>query len=76
MVSVSYICMGVYPFGDEGIIIVDSYHQYVPFFSEFRDKVMSGNSLCIPGTEGWAIILGFDGLLSGESVEYFYSDIS
>lgn len=45
VVSVSYICMGVYPFGDEGIIIVDSYHQYVPFFSEFRDKVMSGNSL-------------------------------
>lgn len=61
VVFVSYICMGVYPFGDEGIIIVDSYHQYVPFFSEFRDKVMNGDSLLYSwhgglGYNFWALI--------------------
>ena len=31
----AYIALGVYPFGDRQVQIIDSYHQYAPFFSEF-----------------------------------------
>ncbi len=36
---------GVYPFGDRCLLKVDMYHQYAPFFSEFREKLQSGESL-------------------------------
>lgn len=36
---------GVYPFGDKCLLKVDMYHQYAPFFSEFREKLQSGESL-------------------------------
>lgn len=36
---------GVYPFGERSILKVDMYHQYAPFFSEFREKLQSGESL-------------------------------
>ena len=29
------IAMGVYPFGQRSVLIIDSFHQYAPFFSEF-----------------------------------------
>ena len=35
----------VYPFGDRSILKVDMYHQYAPFFSEFREKLQNGESL-------------------------------
>ena len=34
----AFICQGVWPFGTRGISIIDSYHQYVPFFSELQYK--------------------------------------
>lgn len=34
----AFICQGMWPFGDRGISIIDSYHQYVPFFSELQYK--------------------------------------
>jgi len=43
--TAAFIVIGVYPFGDRSILIIDSYHQYAPFFSELRDKVLSGESL-------------------------------
>ena len=46
---VAYVVMlaaaGVYPFGDQCVLHVDMYHQYCPFFTEFLDKLQSGDSL-------------------------------
>lgn len=36
---------GIYPFGEESFLRTDMYHQYAPFFSEFRNKLASGESL-------------------------------
>lgn len=41
----AYIFRGVWPFGDQCEMIIDSYHQYVPFFSEFQYKIRHGESL-------------------------------
>lgn len=42
----SFIIQDVYPFaGNQTIMSVDCYHQYVPFLVEFRNKVLSGESL-------------------------------
>ena len=35
----------VYPFGERCLLQVDMYHQYCPFFTEFVDKLRSGESL-------------------------------
>ncbi len=36
---------GIYPFGEESFLRTDMYHQYAPFFSEFRHKLANGESL-------------------------------
>ncbi len=35
----------VYPLGDQCILRTDMYHQYAPFFSELRHKLVNGESL-------------------------------
>ena len=40
-----YAIGGVYPFGDSMILAHDEWHQYYPFFSAFREKLLSGGSL-------------------------------
>lgn len=52
------ICIGngVYPFGEECILEMDMYHQYCPFFLEFRDKLVNGGSLLY----SWDLGLGSD----------------
>lgn len=57
----AFICQGVWPFGDRGITIIDSYHQYVPFFSELQYKWRHFDSLLYSWNGGlgmnfWAII--------------------
>ncbi len=57
----AYIAMGVFPFGDRQVQIIDSYHQYVPFFSEFYRKIWEGDSLFYSWNGGlgmnfWAIV--------------------
>lgn len=47
---------GVYPFGENCILHVDMYHQYCPFFMEFRDKLAEGGSLLYT----WNLGLGSD----------------
>lgn len=39
------IMNGLYPFGNRGLIEMDFYHQYFPFFSELFHKIKSGESL-------------------------------
>ena len=53
---VCYIVIGVWPFGDRMQTIIDSYHQYVPFFTELHDKLMRGESLMY----SWHGGLGFN----------------
>lgn len=40
-----YIQRRIFPFGEESFLRTDMYHQYAPFFSEFRHKLMHGGSL-------------------------------
>lgn len=43
--AVSYIVLGLYPFGDSQLLAHDEWHQYYPFFVSFREKLLSGGSL-------------------------------
>ena len=45
VLTIAYIALGVWPFGERQVQIIDSYHQYAPFFAEFHRKVWSGESL-------------------------------
>lgn len=45
LLTIIIICGGSYPFGDNCILKTDMYHQYAPFFSEFREKLQNGGSL-------------------------------
>ena len=40
-----FIQRGIFPFGEESFLRTDMYHQYAPFFSEFQDKLKSGDHL-------------------------------
>lgn len=58
---VIYAVCGVYPFGTETTAIGDGMAQYVPFLSEFIDKLKNGDSLFFSwhaanGTNFWATI--------------------
>lgn len=46
----------VWPLGDKCILHVDMYHQYCPFFTEFMNKLKSGESLMY----SWKVGLGSD----------------
>ena len=48
------IASGIMPFGTRALTLVDSLHQYVPFFAEYRDKLMNEGSLFY----SWNIALG------------------
>lgn len=52
------ICIGcgIYPFGENCILHMDMYHQYCPFFMEFREKLVEGKSLLY----SWNLGLGSD----------------
>ncbi len=39
------ISQGIAPFGSRSLSLVDSLHQYLPFFSEYRDKLLHEGSL-------------------------------
>lgn len=44
-IILTYITLGVWPFGEHSVLIIDMHHQYVAFFSLLRDKLLSGGSL-------------------------------
>ena len=39
------IIEGVYPFGERSFLFSDMYHQYMPFFTEFYEKIKGGEGL-------------------------------
>ena len=61
------------PFGNNrSMLYSDMYHQYYPFFVEFRNALRSGDSLLY----SWSIGMGFDYLvdffvLDSHSLEHF-----
>lgn len=40
-----FIANGIYPFGNRSFLYSDMYHQYMPFFSEFLNKIRAGEGL-------------------------------
>ncbi len=40
-----YATVGMYPFGDRQVMIIDSWHQYFPFFRELSLRLRSGESI-------------------------------
>ena len=43
--TISFAIIGIKPFGNRFILLGDSYEQYVPFFSLFRDKTLGLGSM-------------------------------
>lgn len=42
---IGFALIEVWPFGDGTVLIIDSIHQYLPFYTVFHDKLVSGESL-------------------------------
>ncbi len=40
--SLSYLWLGVWPFGEKSVMIVDMHHQYAPMLSELREMILTG----------------------------------
>lgn len=40
-----FLLRGIYPFEDRSFLYSDMYHQYMPFFTEFMEKVKAGEPL-------------------------------
>ncbi|MCC8104228.1 MAG: YfhO family protein [Clostridiales bacterium] len=41
---VGFALMGVWPFGDKTLLIIDSLHQYLPFYTVFHEKLADSES--------------------------------
>ncbi len=39
-----FIVVGVWPFGDRILLIIDSLHQYLPFYTDFHEKLVDSES--------------------------------
>lgn len=40
-----FVARGIYPFGDRSFLYSDMYHQYMPFFADFLEKMKAGEGL-------------------------------
>ena len=40
-----FVINGIFPFGNNSFLFSDMYHQYMPFFAEFIEKVRAGEGL-------------------------------
>jgi len=45
LMLVLFVVQGIYPFGSRSFLYMDMYHQYMPFFSEFVEKIKAGEGL-------------------------------
>lgn len=48
----AFALLGVHPFGDAQILVVDGWHQYFPFLKELQYKLQSGGSLLYSWNSG------------------------
>lgn len=44
VVGIGFAVMGVWPFGDKTVLIIDSLHQYLPFYTDFHEKLVNSES--------------------------------
>ncbi len=51
-IGICYMALGVYPFGEESVMIIDMHHQYSSFFSLIREKITSFESLSYSDSVG------------------------
>jgi Predicted membrane protein len=51
-IAICYTALGVYPFGEESVMIIDMHHQYSAFFSLMREKAFSFGSLSYSDSVG------------------------
>lgn len=61
LMGMAFAAIGIYPFGDQQIAVIDMYHQYVPFLSELQSKLHDGGSLFYTwngaaGSNFWTLI--------------------
>lgn len=56
ILAVSFVMIKVWPFGDHYALIVDSIHQYLPFYTDFRNKLAEGSSMMY----SWSGGLGYN----------------
>ncbi len=42
---IAFAVIGLYPFGNSQIMVIDSWHQYYPFLQELHSKLQSGSSI-------------------------------
>lgn len=45
LAGVGFIIIGVWPFGDGTVLIIDSLHQYLPFYTDYHEKLRAGGNL-------------------------------
>lgn len=43
--GIGFACLTVWPFGDKTVLIIDSLHQYLPFYTDMHNKLVNGGSL-------------------------------
>ena len=43
--GIGFYLIGVWPSGDGTVLIIDSLHQYLPFYTDFHEKLRSGQGL-------------------------------
>lgn len=53
---VGFALIGVWPFGDGTVLIIDSLHQYLPFYTDLHEKLVNQESLLYSFSAG----LGYD----------------
>ena len=51
-IAICYTSLGVYPFGEKSVMIIDMHHQYSAFFSLMREKVLSFGSMTYSDSVG------------------------
>ena len=53
---VLFVISNIFPFGDRSFLFSDMYHQYMPFFTEFMEKIKAGENL----NYSWNVGMGSD----------------
>ena len=72
ILTAAYIALGVYPFGERQVQIIDSYHQYAPFFFGALPQDMGRRVAVLQLCRwSWNEFLGDHCLLSGKPFKYF-----
>lgn len=51
-IMIAYIGLGVYPFGEKSVMIIDMHHQYSSFFSLVRERITTLDSLSYADSVG------------------------